>query len=156
MSYSCRPKTLLNAPPRPRAICPKTADRSELCQSEAGRSRCQQTHTGLSILELPQATERNSFFENWHSAFHLLIWGCVDLERNKSFLSCMISVIAGLVSYLRPQYLTLIQICQIVEWILHFLVSGLGHRSTPSLLAFVCISEVSSVSSSFAGCYWHS
>lgn len=89
---------------------------------------------------------KNRFFEKWHSAFHQLMWACVNLEQYKSFLSCMVSMMTGSASYLQPWYLTLMQRVQVILLILDFLVSELGHSSIPFMIAFACISETIAIS----------
>lgn len=83
---SHRLSTLANAQPRPKAIFPrKSADRSEPCLRQAVQAA--NRHTLINIW-IAIRNWKNSFFENWHSASHLLMWGCVDLKPNQSFLSC--------------------------------------------------------------------
>lgn len=92
---------LPTAQPRPKAIFPrKSANRSEPYLRQAVQAA--KRHTLIDIW-IAICNWKNSFFENWHSASHPLMWGCVDLKPNQSFLPCVVSVITGSASYyLRP------------------------------------------------------
>lgn len=130
----------LRLPTAQEGLAPSSQGSQQTAQSHPAKR-----HTLLNIW-IAISNWKNSFFEKWHSAFHLLMWACANLEQYKSLLSCMVSTRTGSASYLQPWYLTLMQRVQIILFILDFLVSELGHSSIPFMITFACISEIIAIS----------